>query len=86
MKRILKNRLSALKRLMALTALLIGGCSTPGADQDANKLRELTILYTNDEPESAITNSISDWTSSKPEQRKPTFLISAQTPDGGRTG
>lgn len=49
LKRILKNRLSALKRLMALTALLIGGCSTPGADQDANKLRELTILYTNDE-------------------------------------
>ena len=49
LKWIPKNRLTALKRLIALSALLIGGCSTPEDYQNANRLRELTILYTNDE-------------------------------------
>ena len=49
LKWIQKNRLSALRRLLVLSALLTSGCSATGNDQSANKFRELTIIYTNDE-------------------------------------
>ena len=49
LKWIPKNRLTALRRLLVLSALLTSGCSATGNDQSANKFRELTIIYTNDE-------------------------------------
>ena len=49
LKWIPKNRLTVLRRLLVLSALLSSGCSVTGTDQSANKFRELTIIYTNDE-------------------------------------
>ena len=49
LKWIPKNRLTALRQLLVLSALLTSGCSVIGTDQSANKFRELTIIYTNDE-------------------------------------
>ena len=49
LKWIPKNRLTALRRLLVLSALLSSGCSVTGTDQSTNEFRELTIIYTNDE-------------------------------------
>lgn len=49
LKWIAKSRLTSPRRLQVPSDLLTGGCSANETEQSANKFRDLTIIYTNDE-------------------------------------